>query len=176
MNEHLLTGPDLTSSLTGVLLRFRQQPVALMCDIQNMFHRFRVKEEDCDYLRYLWWEQGDVTKAIEQYRMKVHIFGAGSSPGCASYGLRYLARQHEAELPTAAKFVQRNFYVDDSVISVTDTGSAIMLAQDVRALQQRESAPSQVSLQRPCCHGEHTPGGESRRPEGPGPRLRQVAH
>ena len=46
LNEHLLAGPDLTNGLVGVLLRFRQQPVALMCDIQKMFHRFRVDPGD----------------------------------------------------------------------------------------------------------------------------------
>ena len=62
----------------------------------------------------------------------MHIFGATSSPGCANYGLQHLAEQHEAEFPMAAKFIRRNFYVDDGVISVSDTASAIALANEVR--------------------------------------------
>ncbi len=50
LNEHLLTGPDLTNGLAGVLLRFRHHPVALMCD---MFNRFRVHPDDRDFLRFL---------------------------------------------------------------------------------------------------------------------------
>ena len=91
LNEHLLTGPDLTNDLTGVLLRFRQHPVALMCDVRKMFHRFRVEEQDRNFLRFLWWEDGDTTRDILDYRMKVHLFGAASSPGCANYGLKHLA-------------------------------------------------------------------------------------
>ena len=34
LNDHLLTGPDLTNKLVGVLCRFRRYPVAIMCDIQ----------------------------------------------------------------------------------------------------------------------------------------------
>ncbi len=63
LNDHLLTGPDLMNSLTGILLRFRQHPVALMCDIERMFHQFHVIEADRDYLQFLWWRNGDFDTA-----------------------------------------------------------------------------------------------------------------
>lgn len=37
LNDHLLTGPELTNTLLGVLCRFRRGPVAFMCDIECMF-------------------------------------------------------------------------------------------------------------------------------------------
>lgn len=52
LNDHLLTGPDLIKSLTGVLCRFRQHPIAIMCDVEKMFHRFHVNKEDRNYLRW----------------------------------------------------------------------------------------------------------------------------
>lgn len=36
----------MINSLTGVLVRFRQHQVALMCDIEKMFHQFQVRESD----------------------------------------------------------------------------------------------------------------------------------
>ncbi|XP_003729219.3 uncharacterized protein LOC100890721 [Strongylocentrotus purpuratus] len=36
LNSHLLTGPDLTNALAGVLCRFRKEKVAFMCDIKEM--------------------------------------------------------------------------------------------------------------------------------------------
>lgn len=45
LNDQLLHGPNLTSSLIGVLLRFRQEPVAFMSDIKCMFYQVRVAEE-----------------------------------------------------------------------------------------------------------------------------------
>ena len=36
-NEHLLQGPDFTNTLVGVLLRFREGPVAISADIEQMF-------------------------------------------------------------------------------------------------------------------------------------------
>ncbi len=37
LNSELLQGPDLTNTLVGVLLRFREEPVAIMADIESMF-------------------------------------------------------------------------------------------------------------------------------------------
>ena len=46
LNDQLLRGPDLTNKLVGVLIRFRQEPVALMADIESMFHQVNVRYED----------------------------------------------------------------------------------------------------------------------------------
>ena len=60
LNDQVLQAPDLTNKLVGVLLRFREGPVAMMADIEGMFHQVRVTPEDCDVLRYLWWPDGDM--------------------------------------------------------------------------------------------------------------------
>lgn len=39
LNDQLLQGPDLTNTLVGVLTRFREEPVALMSDIESMFYQ-----------------------------------------------------------------------------------------------------------------------------------------
>jgi len=49
---------NLTNTLIGVLAHFRQEPVAMMSDIQAMFHQVKVMESDTDFLRFLWWPQG----------------------------------------------------------------------------------------------------------------------
>lgn len=66
LNKELLPGPDLTSSLMGVLTRFRREPVAVMADIEAMFYQVRVDEEHTDYLRFLWWPGGDTTQELAQ--------------------------------------------------------------------------------------------------------------
>ena len=52
-NDELLRGPDLTSSLVGVLTRFRQDPVAFISDVGAIFHQVRVNPEDRNTLRFL---------------------------------------------------------------------------------------------------------------------------
>ncbi|XP_032425349.1 uncharacterized protein LOC116724101 isoform X1 [Xiphophorus hellerii] len=135
LNEHLLTGPDLTNTLVGVLCRFRKGSVAVMCDVERMFHQFHVTPQDQDYLRFLWWEHGDLSVPLSVFRMKVHLFGAASSPGCANFGLKHLATQGEGRFsPNTVKFIQRNFYVDDGLVSVTSEAEAIKLVKEAREL------------------------------------------
>lgn len=134
LNDHLLTGPDLANGMTGVLCRFRKHPVAVICDVEKMFHRFHVSPDDRDFLRFLWWEGGDTSTEPEEFRMKVHLFGAASSPGCANYGMKYLASQYEGEYPAAAEFLKKNFYVDDGLASVQSASAAIQLVKEAQSL------------------------------------------
>ncbi|KAL3967647.1 phylloquinone omega-hydroxylase/docosahexaenoic acid omega-hydroxylase [Sarotherodon galilaeus] len=135
LNSQLLQGPDLTNSLIGVLIRFRQEPVAFMSDIEGMFHQVRVPAEDADLLRFLWWPQGDLGKGLKEYRMVVHLFGATCSPSCACYALQRCAEDNQARFNhIATNTVLRNLYVDDCLKSVGTEEQAISLIQDLRAL------------------------------------------
>lgn len=44
LSSQLFQGPDLTNSLIGVLVRFRQEPIAIVADIQSMFHQVHVSK------------------------------------------------------------------------------------------------------------------------------------
>jgi hypothetical protein len=106
-----------------------------MCDVEAMFHQFKVLEADRNFLRFLWWEDGNTTKQPVEYRMTVHLFGAGSSPGCANYGLKRIADDYEEECGSeAANFVRNNFYVDDGLKSVQTTEQASTLIQKTKDL------------------------------------------
>ena len=85
LNDQLLSGPDLTNSLVGVLTRFREEPVALVWTFEGMFNQDRAKPEDHDALRFLWWPDDDLKKEPIDYRMQVHLFGSTSSPSCANF-------------------------------------------------------------------------------------------
>ncbi|XP_067931005.1 uncharacterized protein [Watersipora subatra] len=128
LNDELLAGPDHINSLLGILLRFRTKHVALSCDIEKMFHNFKVLPEHRDYLRFLWVDPNLTT--VTEYRMTVHLFGATSSPGVATFALSKIATQATNDLPEASKFITRNFYVDDGITSVASVPEAIQLARD----------------------------------------------
>lgn len=75
LNDVLLTGLDLSNSLIGVLIRFRKEQVAVIADIQQMFHCFLVRSDHKNYLHFLWYRDNDMSKDIIDYRMRVHVFG-----------------------------------------------------------------------------------------------------
>ena len=135
LNSQLLQGPNLTSSLLGVLVRFRQEPVAFMGDIQSMFYQVKVAEEDKDFLRFLWWPDGNVSTGIVEYRMSVHLFGAVSSPSCASYALRKTAEDNQAHFSSeVVKTVKQNFYVDDCLKSLPSEEESVVMVKALNDL------------------------------------------
>lgn len=128
LNDVLLTGPDLNNSLLGILLRFRKESVAVVADIEQMFHSFVVREDHRDFLRFLWFKDNKPSNEIVEYRMKVHVFGNSPSPAVAIYGLHRAAQHGASEYGTDAKhFVERDFYVDDGLKSFSSAAKAIDL-------------------------------------------------
>ncbi len=134
LNDHLLKGSDPMNSLTGILLWFRQYSVALMCNIERMLHQFHIYEADSDYLRFIGWRNVDFNSQPQPFCMRVHLFGASSSPGCANDGLQHLAREGEHLYPLGTQFIMQDFYMDDGVSSVEIAEKAIRLAREARQL------------------------------------------
>ena len=73
LNKLLLSGPDLTNNLLGVLLRFCQDPVALVADIEQMFTLSRRNTETL--YGFSDTRTQDPNGVITEYRRRVHIFG-----------------------------------------------------------------------------------------------------
>ena len=135
LNDQLLHGPDLTNNLIGVLTRFQQEPVALMADVESMFHQVHVSPRDYDALRFLWWSNNDLNSEPEEYQIMVHLFGATSSPSCANFGLQRTAEDNQQEFSKdAVDSVKNNFYVDDCLTSVPSENKAIVLVDELRQL------------------------------------------
>ena len=135
LNKELLSGPDLMNSLLGVLIRFRKETTAVMCDIEQMFHSFHVDPSHRDFLRFLWFKDNTPGEPIVEYRMNVHLFGNGPSPAVATFGLRKTATDGEEKFGReAARFVHRNFYVDDGLTSLPTAKRAIALITTTQAM------------------------------------------
>ena len=135
LNDRVFQGPDLTNKLIGVLLRFRLHPVAIMVDIEAMFHQVKVVRQDQDALRFLWWPEGNLEEDPVRYRMTVHLFGGTWSPSCCTYALHRTAKDHAQESSSMAKdAVFHNFYVDDCLKSVPTSKEAILLAEQLKEL------------------------------------------
>ena len=132
LNSNLVSGPDLLSSLAGVLLRFRVGAVAIAADVEAMFHQVRVSPEDADSLRFYWKEDIFSDDPPETLQMLVHIFGAKSSPSCANYALKRIARDNQDNFPAETfETVLKNFYVDDLLKSVHSVDAATELATNL---------------------------------------------
>ena len=93
LNDKLYQDPDLANSLTGVLIRFREE-FAFTAGLEAMFHHVKVIPKDTDALRFLWWSSS-LNNPPDEYQMLVHIFGATSSPCWAKRSVRRTADDNE---------------------------------------------------------------------------------
>ena len=132
LNKNLMSGPDLTNQIVGVLTRFCEEPVVIMGDIESLFNQVMVPKEDRSLLRFLWWEDHDISGSAKDFEMCVHIFGGTSSPSCCNYVLKQTAYDNRSRYQTdVIDTLNRNFYVDDLLKSVKDVKAAIRLLHDV---------------------------------------------
>ena len=140
LNSELMKGPDLLQNLVGILLRFRQEKVAIVADITQMFHQIRIRETDQPALSF-WWRDLDQDREPDMYRMQVAIFGAKCSPAIASYVLQKTAKEEctEAdESQNAKEAVQTSFYMDDFVKSEESVEAARVMRREVTSLLAKE--------------------------------------
>ena len=138
LNSSLYTGPDLLNSLHGLIIRFRRDKVAIGGDIEAMFHRILVSDEDSESLCFLWTD--DISSDEEPYlvKMVVHIFGATDSMTCCVYGLHRIARDN-AHLMSALSYetILKHFYADDLLRSVPSVEVAIALIKEIVLMLKR---------------------------------------
>lgn len=135
VNKELLQGPDLTNTLLAVLTRFRQGPVTFISDIEGMFYQVWVAKEDVNLLRFFWWPHGDTSKELVEHRMLVHIFGAVSSPRCATFAfLKTTDDKQEQYSENITNTIHHNFYVDDCLKAVYSTELALLLYKQLSEL------------------------------------------
>lgn len=101
-------------------MRFWEEYVAVVSDIESMFHQVRVDPSNCKALTFLWWQNGDLTNPPVKNKMIVHVVGATSSPSCTRFCLKKTADDNRSECHAeTVHTVRRNFYVDDCLNSVT---------------------------------------------------------
>ena len=132
LNQELLTGPDLTNLIVGVLTRFRQGEVAFMTDIESMYYQVRVPEYQQSFIKFLWWENHNIEEEPSDFAMCAHVFGGVSSASCSNYALKRSATDNADQYGQEAEEVVRsNFYVDDLLKSVDNPKTAMILVKNV---------------------------------------------
>ena len=113
LNDQLLQGPDVNNALIGVLTHFREGEIAVVTDVEGMFHQVKVAPQHTKYLKFLWFKD-NIDGPIEEREMMVHIFGARPSPTVVNFTLQKTAEDNKEDYSAeVVKTVSDNFYVDD---------------------------------------------------------------
>ena len=135
LNYFLLQGPNNNNRLKGVLLRFRNGPFAVSCDIEMMFHSFKLSKEDRNYVRFFFFRDLDPAKELTEYRMKSHCFGNTASPAVANFGLRMAAMSPQFDdLLHGRAFLLNHVYVDDGLGASDSAKGAALMVREAREI------------------------------------------
>ncbi|XP_046566481.1 uncharacterized protein LOC124275051 [Haliotis rubra] len=130
LNSYLYKGPGLIGKLLGVLLRFREEPVAIVGDISKMYLQIKLKDSDTHVHRFLWRDIETAT-CPTVYRLLRVTFGDKPSPDMASYVVLLMADQHKEDYPDASNVLKRDRYMDDLIHSCETSDEALKRMHDL---------------------------------------------
>ena len=136
LNDEILEGPKLQRDLFNILIRFRERPVALICDIAEMYLRIEIKKEDRPYQRFPWRSLAE-DKSPDEYEFNRVVFGVNSSPFQAQFVVQQHAKSLENVYPMAADTVQESTYMDDSMDSASTDDQGIELYRQLSELYEK---------------------------------------
>jgi hypothetical protein len=109
INDYIHTGPTVINELVSVVHRFRKYDFAITGEVFEIFLQVCVPEDDKDYLRFLWYEEGKIVI----YCYKVHLFGKCDSPCVAMAAIFLQSLKHKDEFLEAIQTIAKASLVDD---------------------------------------------------------------
>ena len=133
LNQYWAKGPDMINNLLGILFRFRENPVALVGDIQKMYHSVKTGTLDQHTHRFVWRDM-DINREADTYILTTVSFGDKPAGAIATQALRKTAIMGSKSYPSAAETVLKNSYVDDIIDSTETNESAQKLSGDIDKL------------------------------------------
>ena len=112
--------------------------MAVMGDIEAMFHQVKVSKDQCSFLKFLWWDDSDPDKEIIDYEMTAHVFGGTSSPSCSDFGLRRTAKDNEQQYgKEITQILEISFYADNLLKSFPTVNQAVNAIKQLQELCSR---------------------------------------
>ena len=130
LNSCLAKGPDCyMNNLIGILLRWREEQVALVGDIRKMFHSIHLKPLEQHCHRFLWRDL-ETDQEPDVYVMTRVNMGDTPAPAISTEAMYKTADMFETDNPKAANLLKRSSYVDDLIDSQPSTAEALKIARE----------------------------------------------
>ena len=134
LNECLHKGPVMLQNLTGILLRFRLNRIALVSDIEKAFLQVSLAEESRDITRFLWLKNRNMLTLennIQEYRFCRVPFGIISSPFLLAATLEHHLQKYKFN--TAEK-IRNNIYVDNVITGSESVENAVKFYTEAKQI------------------------------------------
>lgn len=112
INDYWAKGANMIKDLMGVLIRFRENRIAIVGDISKMYHAVKIGELDQHTHRFLW-RNMETHRKPDVYTMTSVSFGDMPAGNIAIAVLNKCAEMGSDSFPRAAETVLNNTYVDN---------------------------------------------------------------
>ena len=130
LNDCLHVGQPMAPLIFDVLLRFRENRIALVGDIEKAFLNIEIHPVDRDCLRFLWFKDfRSEDSEIIVFRFLRLWFGLNSSPFLLNAVLLHHIETYKAYDPKFTSKLIESFYVDDLVSGGGNADEAFTLYQ-----------------------------------------------
>ena len=140
LNDCLFRGPVLLEDLTGLLLRFRLQPIAVvLSDIEKAFLQVAIREQDRNPTRFLWLKDTnkcDSHDNVQEYRFARVLFGLNCSPALLAQTIQHHLSLSNTEV---SKQIREGLYVDNVITGVQNAQQGERFYKEAKALFQAAS-------------------------------------
>ena len=73
VNKRMMPGPVLANQIINILVRFRENFLAGIADLEAMFCQVFVADQYRSLLSYLWWENGNINEKLQDYNHSQNI-------------------------------------------------------------------------------------------------------
>ncbi|GFV20598.1 uncharacterized protein TNCV_776441 [Trichonephila clavipes] len=114
LNDCLEKGPNFIEVIPTILNRFRKYKIGVISDIEQAFLQIGVREQDRDFLRFMWYDREN-RDHIKIYRHRRVVFGVTSSPFLLGATLNHHLDNAHGNFDNVAKILRKSFYVDNCV-------------------------------------------------------------
>ncbi|GFQ94157.1 transposable element Tcb2 transposase [Trichonephila clavata] len=112
LNNCLHSGPNLNPNILDMIVNFRTFNIAFCADLEKRFLQIGIKEEDRDYLKFLWFSnEKDNFKILRFTRAP---FGVTCSPFILAATIKHHIRKYN-DHPEVVKILDTSLYVDDFI-------------------------------------------------------------
>ncbi|UYV70745.1 hypothetical protein LAZ67_8000420 [Cordylochernes scorpioides] len=133
LNDCLERGPNMIETIPRILNKFRKSEIGVSSDIEKAFLQIGIREEDRDYLRFLWYDKEGNVVVLRHARV---VFGITTSPYLLLATLFHHLNKAPEHWQETAELLRESLYIDNCVASfskVTDMEKFVDEAQRLLA-------------------------------------------
>jgi Reverse transcriptase (RNA-dependent DNA polymerase)/Pao retrotransposon peptidase len=138
-NDIALKGPNIQETLFSIMIQFRCGKYVLCADIEKFYRQVNLNPKDWDTQRILWADKINITP--KEFAITVVAFGTSSAPFLAQRALKQCAQDETAPQSLTRRVIEKNFYMDDLMVSLDNEENLLHLALTLRETLSKGGFP-----------------------------------